>query len=54
MRKILFSMDSGYIGSEEEEIVEISDDLTEDDIDELCQEWFWEKFGGSFSWEEVK
>lgn len=53
MKRIRFWMHSGYIGSDEEEIMEFPDDATEDEIEDEVGIWFWENFGGGFGWEEI-
>lgn len=53
MRVIKFEMNCGYVGTDEEEIMEFPDDFSDEEIDSEVEEWFWDKFHGSFSWEEV-
>lgn len=53
MKRIRFWMHSGYIGSDEEEIVEFPDNVTEDEIEHEVGIWFWENFCGGFGWEEI-
>lgn len=52
--KVKFYMDCGYPGTEDEEIVEFDDDVTQIEIDEALTEWFWNNFWGSCGWDYVK
>ena len=48
--KIKLTMDCGY----EEEEIEVDDDTTEEELEELAKEFFWEKFGGSYGYEIIE
>lgn len=54
MKRIKFMMNCGYVGTDEEEIMEFPDDITEEEIEEELQMWFWDNFGGGYSWEEAE
>ena len=52
MRKIKLWVETGIIGGEHEEIIEVKDDITEEDLDELAIEFMWDHV--ECGWEEVK
>ena len=52
--KIKFTMDCGYIGSDYEEEVEVNNDITEEELEELATEFFWENFYGSYGYEIIE
>ena len=52
--KIKLVMDCGYVGTDEEEEIEVDDDTTEEELEELAEEFFWEKFGGSYGYEIIE
>ena len=52
--KIRLAMDCGYVGSDYEEEVEVDDDITEEELEELAIEFFWEKFHGSYGYEIIE
>ena len=52
--KIKLVMDCGYVGTEEEEEIEVDDDTTEEELEEMAKEFFWEKFGGSYGYEIIE
>ena len=52
--KIKLTMDCGYVGTDKEEEMEVDDDITEEELEELAQEFFWEEFGGSYGYEIIK
>ena len=52
--KVKLIMDCGYVGTEEEEEIEVDDDTTEKELEELAQEFFWEKFGGRYDYEIIE
>ena len=52
--KIRLVMDCGYVGTDKEEEVEVDDDTTEEELEEMATEFFWENFGGSYSYEIIE
>ena len=52
--KIKLTMDCGYAGTEEEEEIEVDDDTTEEELEELAKEFFWGKFHGSYGYEIIE
>ena len=52
--KIKLAMDCGYIGSDHEEEIEVNDDTTEEELEELATEFFWENFPGSYGYEIIE
>ena len=52
--KVKLVMDCGYVGTEEEEEIEVDDDTTEEELDELATEFFWENFHGSYGYEIIE
>ena len=53
MRTIVFSYNPwrGAHNADTEE-VEVDDDTTEEEINEMWQDWVWEKVGGHVTWYE--
>ena len=52
--KIKLTMDCGYVGTDYEEEIEVDDDTTEEELDELATEFFWENFHGSYGYEIIE
>ena len=52
--KIKLTMDCGYVGTDYEEEVEVDDDITEEELEEMAVEFFWENFGGSYGYEIIE
>ena len=52
--KVKLTMDCGYVGTDYEEEVEVDDDITEEGLEELAEEFFWENFHGSYGYEIIK
>ena len=52
--KIKLAMDCGYVGTDYEEEVEVDDDITEEELEEMAVEFFWENFGGSYGYEIIE
>ena len=52
--KVKLVMDCGYVGTEEEEEIEVDDDTTEKELEELAQEFFWEHFSGYYAYEIIE
>ena len=52
--KVKLVMDCGYVGTEEEEEIEVDDDTTEKELEELAQEFFWERFSGGYDYEIIE
>ena len=52
--RIKLTMDCGYVGTDEEEEIEVDDDTTEKELEELAKEFFWEKFGGRYDYEIIE
>jgi len=48
MKKYLFSVSTNRVGSKVREIVELDDDLTEEEVEELWKEWVWENIEAFF------
>ena len=52
--KIKLTMDCGYVGTDVEKEMEVDDDITEEGLDELAEEFFWENFCGSYGYEIIE
>ena len=52
--KIKLTMDCGYVGTDYEEEMEVNDDITEEELEELAVELFWEHFHGSYGYEIIE
>ena len=52
--KIKLAMDCGYVGTDKEEEIEVDDDITEEGLEKLAEEFFWENFGGSYGYEIIE
>ena len=52
--KIKLTMDCGYVGTDVEEEMEVDDNTTEKELEELAEEFFWENFHGSYGYEIVE
>ena len=52
--KVKLIMDCGYVGTDEEKEIEVDDDTTEKELEELAKEFFWENFGGSYDYEIIE
>ena len=52
--KIKLRMNCGYVGTEAEEEIEVDDDITEEGLEELAEEFFWDNFSGSYSYEIIE
>ena len=52
--KIKLTMDCGYVGTDMEEEMEVDDDITEEGLDKLAEEFFWENFCGSYGYEIIE
>ena len=52
--KIKLTMDCGYVGSDYEEEMEVNDDITEEELEELAVEFFWENFHGGYGYEIIE
>ena len=52
--KIRLVMDCGYVGTDYEEEMEVNDDITEEELEELAVEFFWEHFRGSYDYEIIE
>ena len=52
--KVKLVMDCGYVGTEEEEEIEVDDDTTEKELEELAREFFLERFGGRYDYEIIE
>lgn len=52
--KIKLTMDCGYVGTDYEEEVEVDDNTTEKELEELAKEFFWENFGGYYNYEIIE
>ena len=52
--KIKLTMDCGYVGTDYEEEMEVSDDITEKELEKLATEFFWENFNGSYGYEIIE
>lgn len=52
--KIRLAMDCGYAGTDYEEEVEVDDDTTEEELEEMAVDFFWENFKGSYSYEIIE
>ena len=52
--KVKLRMNCGYVGTETEEEIEVDDDITEEGLEKLAEEFFWDNFGGSYSYEIIE
>ena len=52
--KIKLAMDCGYVGTDYEEEVEVDDDITEEELEEMAVDFFWENFHGSYGYKIIK
>ena len=52
--KIKLTLDCGYVGSDYEEEMEVNDDITEEELEELAQEFFWENLHGGYGYEIIE
>ena len=52
--RIKLTMVCGYVESDYEEEIEVDDDTTEEEFEELAKEFFWEKFHGSYGYEIIE
>lgn len=52
--KVRLAMDCGYVGSDYEEEVEVDDDITEEGLEELAVDFFWQNFNGSYGYEIIE
>ena len=52
--KIKLTMDCGYVGTDYEEEMEVNDDITEKELEELAVEFFWENFSGGYGYEIIE
>ena len=52
--RIKLTMVCGYVESDYEEEIEVDDDTTEEELEELAKEFFWEKFGGRYDYEIIE
>lgn len=53
MRKIQFTYQRGW-GDKVTEIVEFEDEDDDYVIEQIYQDWVWEKIGDLFNWEEIE
>lgn len=51
-KKYRFCFGIGYVGADHEEIVELPEDMTEDEVEEEFKEWVWNHINGY--WEVVE
>lgn len=52
MRKVKISIDTGFCGAVHEEIIELPEDMTDEDIDEYATNSVWEYI--QVYWSEIK
>ena len=52
--KIKLVMDCGYVGTDYEEEVEVDDNTTEKELEELAKDFFWANFGGYYDYEIIE
>ena len=52
--KVRLTMDCGYVGSDYEKEVEVDDDITEEGLEELATDFFWENFHGNYGYEIIE
>lgn len=52
--KIKLTMDCGYLGTDYEEEMEVDDNTTEKELEELATEFFWENFHGDYGYEIIE
>lgn len=52
--KIKLKMDCGYVGTDSEDEMEVDDNITEEELEELALEFFWENFNGSYYYEIIE
>ena len=52
--KVRLAMDCGYAGTDYEEEVEVDDDTTEEELEEMATEFFWENFHVSYGYKIIE
>ena len=52
--KIKLTMDCGYVGTDVEEEMEVDDNTTEKELEELAEEFFFFNFHGSYGYEIIE
>ena len=52
MRKIKLWVETGFVGGEYEDFIEVEDDTTEEELNELAEQFMWECIG--CGWSEEK
>jgi len=52
MKKYRFYCGTGFAGAAHEEVVELEDDVTPEEINDALEEWIWEHIEAS--WEAVE
>lgn len=52
MKKLKFYVSTGFVGSKREEIVEVEDNATDDEIQEEFNLWMWENI--SAGWLDIE
>ena len=52
--KVKLIMDCGYVGTDYEEEVEVDDNTTEKELEEMAKEFFWENFSGCYDYEIIE
>ena len=52
--KIKLTMVCGYVESDYEEEIEVDNDTTEEELEELAKEFFWENFSGCYDYEIIE
>lgn len=52
MRKITFSFRGATIGSKRTETIEVEDDITDKELDEMLSDWLWENSDANWYEEE--
>ena len=52
--KVRLAMDCGYVGSDYEEVVEVDNETTEEELYELALDFFWNNFNGSYGYEIIE
>ena len=51
MRKVKISLSTGFAGANYENIIEVEDDITEEELEEICEEFVWDHI--SVGWKYI-
>lgn len=49
MKTYRFTFATGYVGTEEEEFIEVDDDTTDDEVHRMWVDWIWNYVDGEYT-----